>query len=313
MDAAVLVPLDAAPAATDGAPAVSQAPCEEAQVLAAALQQARDWTPEILTLALASLGDVDLPAPAAPPRNADMLAVLPTLYWVWGLDQAGLLQAAETVAGLWASGAIQVPLPDRGQALQDFWRTRRERLTAQERAHLLGLVFDARDFEPALRRLCTALVALADNAGRRDIREEVGLQVAAANLLDLCAARLEGAPAAAAAELLAQTRAAVALLAPRALQAAFAVRDFYALIELSERASGRQGQRARRLAERAQAGATVLRWLAAAAAQGFAVDPQAAQLQALMAHAQRWLSNTEPGAAGAEPGHHHDRLGVPAA
>ena len=189
MDAAVLVPLDAAPAVEDAAP-VLQAPCAEAQALAAALQQAQDWTPEILTLALASLGDIDLPAPAAPPRNADMLAVLPTLYWVWGLDQAGLLQAAETVAGLWASGAIQVPLPDRGQSLQDFWRTRRQRLTAPERAHLLGLVFDARDFEPALRRLCTALVARADNAGQRDIREEVGLQVAAANLLDVCAARL---------------------------------------------------------------------------------------------------------------------------
>ncbi|NKE67307.1 hypothetical protein RAMLITH_15890 [Ramlibacter sp. RBP-2] len=318
MDAAVLVPLDAAPADADAAPAASQVPGElsqapsgEAQALASALAEAQDWTPEILTLALASLGDIDLPAPAAPPRHAGTLAVLPTLYWVWGLDQAGLLQAAETVAGLWASGAIQVPLPDRGQALQDYWRARRQRLTAPERAHLLGLVFDPRDFEPALRRLCTALVALADNAGQRDVREEVGLQVAAAALLDLGAARLEGAPAAAAADLLAQTRAAVALLSPRALQTAFAVRDFYALIELSERAGGRQGQRARRLAERAQAGAAVLRWLATAAAQGFAIDPQAAQLQTLMAHAQRWLSNTEPGAA--EPGHDHDRLGVAAA
>ena len=320
MDAAVLVPLDAAPVVVDRAPAasqapseVSQAPCDEAQALASALQQAQDWTPEILTLALASLGDIDLPAPAAPPRNAARLAVLPTLYWVYGLDQAGLLQAAETVAGLWASGAIHVPLPDRGQALQDYWRTRRQRLAPQERSHLLGLVFDARDFEPAMARLCTALVALADNAGQRDIREEVGLEVAATRLLDLSAGRLEGAPAAAAADLLAQTRAAVALLSPRALQAAFAVRDFYALIELSERASGRHGQRARRLAERAQAGAAVLRWLAVSAAQGFAVDPQAAQLQTLMAQAQRWLSNTEPGAAGAEPGHHHDRLGVAAA
>ena len=94
MDAAVLVPLDAAPVIADGAPAVSQAPCEEAQALASALAQAQDWTPEILTLALASLGDIDLPAPAAPPRQAGRLAVLPTLYWVYGLDQAGLLQAA---------------------------------------------------------------------------------------------------------------------------------------------------------------------------------------------------------------------------
>jgi hypothetical protein len=197
--------------------------------------------------------------------------------------------------------------------LQNYWRARRQRLTADERAHLLGLVFDPRDFEPAMRRLCTALVALADNAGQHDIREEVGLQQAASTVLDLCATRVEGAPMAAAADLLAQTRAAVALLSPRALQAAFAVRDFYSLIELSDRASGGQGRRARRLAERAQAGAAVLRWLALSAAQGFGVDPQAAVLQTLMADAQRWLLSTDSSAAKAEPGHEYARFAASAA
>jgi hypothetical protein len=314
MDSAVLVAADTPPdVAHDGPFDVQQAASGEAEALALALQHAQDWAPQILTLALSSLGDIDLPAPAVPSRSADVLSVLPTLYWVYELDQAGLLKAAETVAGLWASGAIQVPLPDRGQALQNYWRARRQRLTADERAHLLGLVFDPRDFEPAMRRLCTALVALADNAGQHDIREEVGLQQAASTVLDLCATRVEGAPMAAAADLLAQTRAAVALLSPRALQAAFAVRDFYSLIELSDRASGGQGRRARRLAERAQAGAAVLRWLALSAAQGFGVDPQAAVLQTLMADAQRWLLSTDSSAAKAEPGHEYARFAGSAA
>jgi hypothetical protein len=313
MDSAVLIPLDATQdAAPEPGPARAQGASAEALLLSLALQDAQEWTPQILGIALASLGDIDLPDPAVPSRNAGVLSALPTLYWVHGLDQAGLLKAAESVAGLWASGSIQAPLPDRGQALQNFWRSRRERLTADERGHLLGLVFDPRDFEPAMRRLCLALVALADNAGQHDMREEVGLQQAAFGLLELCGARLEGAPMAAAPDLLAQTRAAVALLTPRALQAAFAVRDFYSLIELSQRGAGLATGRARRLAERAQSGAAVLRWLALAAAQGFAVDPRAAPLQTLMADAQRWLMNSDASPARVEPGHDDYRLAAAA-
>lgn len=298
MDAAVLVPL--APPSASSQPPPADA---EAIGLALALYDAQGWQPQILTLALASLGDISLPEPQVPPRDATVLSALPVLYWVHGLDQAGLLQAAETIAGLWASGAITVPLPDHGQALQQYWRTRRERLSAEERSQLLGLVFDPRDFEPAMRRLCRAVVALADNAGQHDIREEVGLEQAASALLDLCATRLEGAPLLGAPDLLAQSRAAVQMLSQRALQTAFAVRDFYALLELSRSTRTGSGARARQLAEQAQAGAAVLRWLAQAAAQRFAVDPRGAPLQSLIADAQRWLMS-------AETGHEHGGVGA---
>jgi hypothetical protein len=269
-----------------------------AQALLLALDEAHAWPAQILSLALAALGDIHLPEPQGATRQPDLLSVLPALYWVHGLDQAGVLRAADTVAGLWAGGAVQVALPDQGQALQHWWRTRRERLSAEERSHLLEQVFDARDFESAMRRLCRALVALADNAGLHVLHEEVGLQMAGANLLELCSARLQGAALPAANELLAQTRSAVQLLSARALQSAFAVRDFYALIELGERARATPGT-ARRLAERAQAGAAVLRWLAQSAAQRFAVDPNAAALQAVMSQAQRWLMSDATG----EPAH----------
>ena len=310
MQAAILVPIEPRPAWPTAAPPPANpqplAADPDAIALALALYDAQGWQPQIVALALASLGDISLPEPQVPSRDAGVLSALPALYWVYGLDQAGLLQAAETVAGLWASGAITVPLPDHGQALQQYWRTRRERLSADERSHLLGLVFDPRDFEPAMRRLCRTLVALADNAGRHDIREEVGLEQAAAALLDLCATRLEGAPLIGAPDLLAQTRAAVQLLSQRALQTAFAVRDFYGLLELGERARGGTGGRARTLAERAQAGAAVLRWLAQAAAQRFVVDPRAAALQSLIADAQRWLMS-------AETGHEYSGVGAGAA
>jgi hypothetical protein len=331
MEAAALVPVDPSCAA----PPSDRDP--QALALAQALEAADGWQAAIVTLALADLGDIRLPDPVVPPHNAAVLSALPALYWVHGLDQAGLLQAAETVAGLWASGAITVPLPDHGAALQQYWRTRHERLTAGERAHLLALVFDPRDFDSAMHRLCLAIVALADNAGQRDIREEVGLEQAGGSLLDLCATRLEGAPLLAAPDLLAQTRSAVQFLSQRALQTAFAVRDFYALIDLGRRAQGGLAGQARTLAERAQAGAAVLRWLVQAAARRFAIDPRAAAVPTLIADAQRWLTATAPAGPsyaqaqvpptgpdddarprlralrGGEPGHEHSGVGVAAA
>ena len=310
MDAAVLVPLQDADTASgsahDGAigaafEAAAAGAFEgtvddgfdpEALALAQALEAAGGWAEQIVALALADLGDIQLPEPRVPPRETAVLSSLPVLYWVHGLDQAGVLQAADTVAGLWASGAVNAALPDRGAALQQYWRGRRERPTAAVRAHLLGLVFDVRDFEPAMRRLCLTLVALADNAGTQDLREEVGLQMAATALLELCAARLEGAPLAAAPELLAHAHGALQMLALRPLQAAFAVHDFYALVDLRQRGSGRPAARA--LAERAQAGAAVLRWLALSAAGGFRIAAADPALQALIAHAQRWLMVPAP-------------------
>jgi hypothetical protein len=295
--AATLVPFEPAP----GVPAADEID-REARALAVALAAAVEWSSEILALALAELGDVTLPPPVGRAADAGTLAALPVLYWVRGLDEAGVLRATETVAGLWASGAITVPLPDRGEALQNYWRTRKERLTANEREHLLGRVFDARDFDPAMQRLCDALVALADNAGQRDLREEVGLRVACETMLDLCARRLPGAPIMAAPDLLAQARAAVELLSQRALQSAFAVHDFYELIELSERTAGRRTGSARNAAERAQAGALVLRWLAQGGASRFRLDVQSSALQAVIAAAERWRLRYAPGS--------HERSGA---
>ena len=269
----------------------------EALLLSQALGHAESWHAEILSAALAALGDIDLPEPRQRTLSANVLAILPALYWVYGLSLAGLLQTAETVAGLWASGTIQVPLPDHGALLQKYWGARRERLSERERDHILEMVFDPRDFLPSMRRVCEALVSLADNAQQHDIREEVGLAHAAASLLDLCAARLEGAPLFAAPDLLAQTKQAVQLLAQRQLQTAFAVHDFYSLIDLNQAGRGARAGQARELAEHAQAGAAVLRWLAGAAMSNFAVDPKAEALQTLMAQAQRWLVTARTAAA----------------
>ena len=91
----------------------------------------------------------------------------PPLYLAHQLEAAGLLRTGELMAGLFAAGSINAPLDAKlGNALHEFWRGRNERLNEQERAHLFAQVFDAATFEPQMRRLCEALVALADNSRR---------------------------------------------------------------------------------------------------------------------------------------------------
>lgn len=292
MEAAVLVPYHPPAPHDDNTTITAFAAMEtdpEGLALVQALIEAEAWPSQIIAAALADLGDIRLPEPKVPSRNVEVLSALPVLYWVFELDQSGLLRAAETVVGLWASGAIQITLPDRGETLHQYWRTRRERLSAEERAHLLNLVFNPQDFEPAMQRMCRAITALADNAGQHDIREEVGLEHTAFALLDLCATRLEGAPLLAAPDLLKQTMTAVQILSQRPLQSAFAVRNLYEFIELAERSQSAPIRQARHYIERAQSGAAVLRWLAQSAAGRFVIDPRHSALQTLIAHAQRWL------------------------
>jgi hypothetical protein len=256
-----------------------------AKTLEAELQNAQAWALQILSCSLAVLGQIDLPDASTAPVNVQTLMTLPTLYWVHGLDQAGLLTTLDTVAGLWASGAITTPLPDHGTALQQHWQHRNLRLKSADRQQLLNQVFEPHDFDPAMQRLCQALAALADNAGQHNMAEEVGLQMAAGQVLELCANRLQGALPLAAPELLTQAQTAVKILSQKPLQTAFAVRDLYSLIDIQQRA--RPGT-ARQAAQRAQAGAAVLRWLALAGANA-PINPQDPALQPVLANAQRWL------------------------
>jgi hypothetical protein len=248
--------------------------------LASDLESAQHWGLHILSASLAVLGDLNLPDSAAqsPLQSAPSRMALPGLYWVDGLEQAGLFNALDTIAGLWASGAITAPMPDHGAALQTHWRERHQRLHSQERRQLLSQAIDPHEFEPALERLCQALIAAP---GPGHIAEKVALEIATEQLTELCSSRVQGAVLLAAPELLAQAQAGVQLLAQRSLQVAFAVRDFYGLLDLQERAPSGS---ARRHAEHAQAGASVLRWWALSASAG----PIAAAPTSVLASAQRW-------------------------
>lgn len=238
-------------------------------------------------------GDIDLPDLAAPPPaqfDAQVLQPLPSLYLAAQLDASGLLRTGELVAGLFASGAIGGPLPARvGESLHAFWRGRHQRLVEAERAHLFATVFDPATFEPLMRRLCEALVALADNAGIDDIRENVGVEHAAMMLADALWPAISGMAAFAARDVVDAIDAALKFLKERQLQLAFGVADLWGFVAVTNRAEGVAAQSARDFVERGRNGMTVLRWLVDALPKGARLDLAEAQADTVIAAAERWL------------------------
>lgn len=245
-----------------------------------------------LAQALAAPAAIDLPELGVPPPESldrDLLAPVPALYLAFELEAAGLLRTGELVAGLFAAGTINAPLhAAAARALHDFWRARTQRLNEQERAHLFAQVFDAA-FEPRMRRLCEALVALADNAGIEDLRENVGLEMAAAALAEGLWPALSGMVAFAARDVVDAVEAALRFLRERSLQRAFGANDLWSLVATTLRARGLDADTAREHVERGRQGMTVLRWWAEHGAHSARLDLADAQAGSVIAAAERWL------------------------
>src|ERR1044071_2646906 len=179
----------------DQLPAMSGEPATE--VLEVALAQSLEAAnatlvdhERVVALALSRLCSIDLPGSALP--DSSTLQPLAPLYLVHELEQAGLLRAAEQVAGLFAGGAVTQDLGSVAARIAEFWQSRQQRFSEAERGQMLEQAFEARYFYPLMQQLCSALVAISDNAGVSDLREEVGLEQAATALSEFLAQRATG-------------------------------------------------------------------------------------------------------------------------
>jgi hypothetical protein len=255
--------------------------------------------------ALAELGEIELPDSAPTAEDAQRLEVIAPLYLAHELEQAGLLRTAELVAGLFASGAVTQPLGPTAQLLADFWRTRRERLSAPEREQLFTQVFDPPGFYPLMQALCNALANQLDNPPRAsDVRARVQLQEAADTLGGWLAPRAVGMASFAAQEIVTTLSQATHFLRDRLLQTAFGVHDLWGLLDTVGSTQGAGAGRIRDRVELGRQGATVLGWLAGAVAHGDAFEPASPGGQQLMAAAQGWRVawvGLQAGAAPAQP------------
>jgi hypothetical protein len=238
---------------------------------------------------LAELGDIELPDSAPTAQDAQHLEVIAPLYLAHELEQAGLLRTAELIAGLFASGSITQPLGPTAQLIAQFWKSRRERLSAAEREQLFAQIFEPQSFYPLMQALCDALADQLDSPPRAsDVHARVALQEAADALGGWLAPHALGMASFAAQDIVQALTQATHFLRDRLLQTAFGVADFWGLLATVGSTAGTGAAQIRQHVELGREGAIVLAWLAGGVTHGYAFDPASPQGQQLIAAAEGW-------------------------
>jgi len=253
--------------------------------------------------------DFDLPEGAPTAEDRIQLEAAAPLYFASELERAGLLPTAELIAGLFVSGAITQPLGPVAKMLHDFWRARRERLTAEEREAVFARVIETPYFDRLMRALCEAISAHADPSvpGGPGLHAQVALATHAQSLGAFLAQRVDPMASIAARDIVESINAALAFLRDRQLQIAFGVRDLWRLVEIvgSQRgttaSTGIAGGPQQHV-DRGRSGQTVLLWLSKHyAEQAIALDPAAPGDVEVLVAAQRWLASAPLVPAASDP------------
>lgn len=231
------------------------------------------------------LGAIDLPPGPAGGLDRVRLRAAAPLYFAAKLEDAGLLPTAELIAGLFASGAITQPIGPVARMINDFWRARRERLSADERAAIYARAVEPPYFDRLMAALCEAIVAQADGS---DIRERVVLETAIDALVEFLSQRVDPMAAIAARDIVENINQALGFMRDRMLQAAFGVQSLWSLVAIAGDARGQGAGLVQRHVDLGRAGQTVLLWLAEhAGTSAPLLDPGDFEL---IGAAQRWLS-----------------------
>jgi hypothetical protein len=255
------------------------------------------------------LPDIDLPPVAAGPEDQAHLQVAGPLYLAADVEQAGLLHAAETAAGLFASGGRPGDVGAAGALLERFWQTRSQRFAAAERMALYARLFDEwsgatlsvpgavnDEFGTLMIDLCEAVARAADGSSLSQGPVRTAAESLAENLLP----RVGGIAAFAARELLGTVHQAIAILEVPALQRTFAAHSLWeavhAIVESEQ--PGAVAESSVEHVNRGSAGLTVLTWLAGVlpalgAATGALIGAQSPVLEAATAWLQASLAIAE--------------------
>lgn len=235
-----------------------------------------------LAVALDQLGDIDIPEPVAARIDAAQLRALATLYLAADLEVAGIIPAAEALAGLASTGATSIDLGGAEPLLADWWRRRHERVSAVERAAFFSRLFgtaagpvaaDAErnvEFEDRMLELCEALYKL-DELPTRDpyggSMQQARVRKTARALSQNLGEAGGGITAFLASEVIAALRQAFAIVSHPDLRAAFVARDVWGVVAGIARLARTPFRRPTAYVRRGKAGMTVIAWLAEVAEQ----------------------------------------------
>ncbi len=250
----------------------------DARLIELALARAQTLVAQAAAAAvsLADLG-IDLPAPAARDGDPAQLRAIAGLYLLAEIDRVGLIEAAERLAGLGQTGRSYGEVTG---ALAAFWRGRHERLSAAERQSVFSGLFGAEADEPVPGRganlqffdsmveFAEALYKLDELSGGQPAggtAQQARVRRAARALAEGLLASASALTVPLAEDLLATTRAALAIFRSRDVQAAFGARDAWEAVAAVRRLARLPVRPAALHLERGRAGMTMLAWLAEAA------------------------------------------------
>jgi len=266
---------------------------------------------DVLELALPPLAPIDLPPVVGDAGDQARLREVPPLYLASELETAQLLPAAEAVAGVYASGGLDVEGPE-GELLLRFWRGRHDRFSAEERRAFFARLFGGpgptlaghgavnEAFEGLLLAVAQALAEL----GTTPLPPaEVALRAAASDLAANLAGRSGGIPEPAARTILGAIGEALALFKDPAVQVALGAHAPWPAIESAAQRYLRVDAPIEECVSRGKDGMVMLSWLAEAVPT-FDVsralrEPDAATTAAAVDWIQASLALSRRGAAAA--------------
>jgi hypothetical protein len=226
-----------------------------------------------LAVALGDIGAIELPPAAGTRVDQAQLRAIASLYLASELESAGVVRSVETLAGLGRSGGLAIDLGRAAPLVAQFWKSRNDRVTPDERAAFFARLFavggeTGGGFDEAMLELCEALYKLderATNATYGGIAQQTRVRTAAENLAGQLVTASGGITVFLAQEVLQGLREALAILGNPDLRAAFGARDVWAVITAIDRLTQTHHGDARLYIRRGKAGMTVLAWLADAA------------------------------------------------
>jgi hypothetical protein len=231
-----------------------------------------------LSVSLAELPAIDLPAPSAASIDQAQLRAVAVLYLASELEDAGVVAAAEQVMRLARSGGLTVDLGAATPLLQKFWLSRNERSSAGERQSFFGGLFGYaagpdlagqapnRHFEDRMIDLCEALYKIDEQGAAVSwggVEQQARVRTTAQRLLEVIERGTSGITVFLAGDILGTLKDALAILTHPAVLAAFGSRTLGQVVVSIHRrlrlpaVTGFDEHR-----RRGQSGMTIVSWLA---------------------------------------------------
>jgi hypothetical protein len=223
---------------------------------------------QAFAIALEDLGGIDLPPATHGQIDQAQLRAIASLYLASDLEAAGVIPSVEQLSGTTSRGAGTTLDLGRAAALvADFWHSRHDRATAEERGQAFTRLFGGA-FEDLMLDLCEALYKLdelATNASYGGTGQQTRVRSSATRLLEAMVDGGGGITVFLAQEIMASLKAALAILGHADLKGAFGARDVWGAIAGIDRITKTRRIDPRLYVRRGRAGMTVLSWVADAA------------------------------------------------